>query len=246
ALREPGSEPLVRVADVGPPEGPRVREPSADAAERARVPVERVDVAERARAPVERVDAPERAEGEPRGPVSLAASLLAVAWQRPTVPQLGVAITSALAVEPWSFELRVEGAGQLCCALSTAEVADGRASSWTVMAGVARDVGAIGPFVVAAHLSAGVAVASIEGRVAPDVFSGPSPIQTEEGVEGRARAAVVARWPVGALAPFLGLGADLRTPRLTLRLPEPYAGGRTSFDPGPWMPHVEAGVIFTP
>jgi len=170
-------------------------------------------------------------------------------WARPGTALLGLQVAAHYDVDRLSAGLRV-GVGGLCCHLALSQSDDPDQTrveaSPTQIRGLAEarwralTVGRLGLSPVV-----GFGLEWTQVRATATAFIGEPVQETRHAVAGLLRAGGVAHV---VLSPRLeievGAGVQLRSPRLVVRLPAPFASDSGDLDPGLLSPWLEVGVRF--
>lgn len=184
----------------------------------------------------------------PRG-LWLSVGAVGAWWARPGTPSVGAQVGAHYQRGQLSAGLRL-GVTGLCCDLALPEAGDPSQTRieanplhiWGLAE--ARWAGLnLGP--VGLSPVAGLGVEWTRVRATATAFVGDPVQETRSAVGGLLRAGAVAHIGLSArLALELGAGVLLRTPRLVVRLPEPFTSDAGDLDPGLITPWLELGARF--
>ncbi|MCB9651510.1 MAG: hypothetical protein H6730_33690 [Deltaproteobacteria bacterium] len=170
-------------------------------------------------------------------------------WARPGTPILGLELGAEYRLGAWGLGGRAGVAG-LCCHLSAADPQDPMQSgldadllSFWLLAEASRDLLAAGGLTLAPTAGVGVEYARL--KVTATAFVGTPVEELQEGWALLVRAGARARWAFSAAwAAELGAGVLVRSPRLLVRLPAPFASDTADMDAGVVSPWLELGLRF--
>jgi hypothetical protein len=166
----------------------------------------------------------------------------AALWARPTGVEPGVVLAARLAVgRKLSVGGRLRFGGLVCCALAVPGVMSGTPNVVAALLEGELGLGSAAGFSFLVQGGVGVDRRGVDSQV--QVYAGPAPPLSVDGIEGLARLGLVLVAPeVLGLRLRLAAGVEARVPRVGVSLAPFYTAGDPVLDPGPVVPWAEAGL----